>query len=285
MKAATTLGKILEFYGCYLPNHPKKWLLHSYMRRVLRVSEVGPMHVRRLGLEWNLDPADYVQADLFWLGQRDTWDVYHLRRIAQPSSNILDIGANFGYYSLILAASLQRQCAIHAFDPNPSTFDRLLKNIQLNSMQSVVEAHRLGLSDMETVVTLDERPGNSGATRLTDSLDGIKVQVTTVDAFCRTQTMKRVDLLKIDVEGYEARVLRGANQTISRHKPAIFIELFPKGLERQGSSAEEVVSLLTAHGYDLFEANRKRLVPLKHLPSGAEHTNLFCLHAGRKSTP
>src|SRR5262249_3812827 len=158
----------------------------------------------REGLRWSLNPADFEHAALFWMGTMDKWELYHLRRLVRPGSVVLDVGANFGYYSLSLAQGLQHQCQVHAFEPTPTTYERLRKHVELNRMSDVVHLHQVALSDVTGTANLIQRADNSGASRLGTDAAGISVQVTTLDEFCTQQNVSRVDLIKIDVEGYEA---------------------------------------------------------------------------------
>ncbi len=285
MAELSLIERALLFYGTRLPNHPRKWWLLDRFRRSLGVDIDRDIEVNREGLRWSLNPADFEHAGLFWAGAKDKWDLYHLRSILGPGSVFLDIGSNFGYYSLTLAAALNRQCKIHAFEPNPKTYSRLLRHIEWNGMRDVISAHQVALSDTEGAATLIERADNSGASRLGNDAAGVSVQMTTLDAFCRADAMERLDALKIDVEGYEARVLIGGRATLSRFKPAIVIEFWTTGLARAGSSVDEVAGVLDDLGYKLFKPSRERLLPITDPPRSEDPQNVFCFHPERPFPP
>src|SRR6478609_9250232 len=109
MPKLSPLEWIFLFYGTQLPNHPRKWWLHSRLRTSLGVRPNREFEVVRDGLKWSLNPADFADEALFWLGTKDTRDVNHLKQMARPGDVILDVGANFGYYGLTLARTLQGQ--------------------------------------------------------------------------------------------------------------------------------------------------------------------------------
>jgi FkbM family methyltransferase len=253
-----------------------KWRLARWLRHRLRLARPSEVIERRNGLRWALDPSDYQQASFLWLWER--WDTYHVCRLAKEDGVILDIGANFGYYAITLAAGPGSRRTIHAFEPNATTFDRLQRNIGLNALANVI-AHRVALSDqVGTAGVRVVNPVNSGSTQLTE---GDSVVVTTIDAFCRTQEIDRLDFLKIDVEGYENRVLRGGAATLARFRPAIMIELNPPVLRTTDSSVDQVVGTLNELGYALFRAERRELVPLavEDVPDGS-FINAFCIPRG-----
>lgn len=281
MHGLSFIERMLLFYGTSLPNHPRKWWLHPYLRRIFGVSIDNDFEVLRSGLLWRLNPSDFEHESLFWLDEMDKWDIYHLQSLLSSNSVFYDIGANFGYYSLIMANHLDKKCRIHAFEPNPGTWNRLCRHIAINNMVDVVRAHRVALSDASGIGVLIERADNSGAARLGKDGQGISVDVTTLDTFCSQLSENRLDAVKIDVEGYEVRVLEGARATISRFKPVIIIEFWTPGLARAGVTVDELAELLGYLGYKLFRPIKNRLEAIVELPRGDDPVNVFAFHRDR----
>jgi FkbM family methyltransferase len=281
MLKLTPLQRALLFYGADLPDHPRKWWLHEKLRQWMGVAVEGEMQVVRSGLCWSLKPSDYEHAGLFWLGAKDAWELHHLRSILGKGSVFFDIGANFGYYALTLAAHLDRDCRIYAFEPNPTTYARLCGHVEENRLDNVIATQRLALSDAIGTGNLIERSDNSGAARLGDDREGTTIERTTLDAFCGSHAINRVDAAKIMVEGHEVRVLSGGRSTLNRFKPALLVQFWAPALERAGTSAEELAQILRSLGYELFRLSRKQLVPLSVVPRGTDHVNVFCFHHAR----
>jgi len=280
MAALTLLDRALVFYGTHLPNHPRKWWVHARLREWFGARIDGEIEVVRQGLRWFLKPADYGHNSLFWLGSKDTWDIHHLRRLVRPDDVILDVGANFGYYATTLAAALARQCQIHALEPNPANFDRLCRHISGNGLEEAVQAHRLGVSDQPGTVSMTQPGENSGHAAVVPNGEIVGVSLSTLDAFCGSLALDRLDVLILDVEGYEERALTGAAQTLGRLKPLVFVEFFPPVMARQNSTPEQVAGILTGLGYRLFAARRDQLEPLLTLPVGDHGVNVFGFHPG-----
>jgi FkbM family methyltransferase len=272
--------KALLFYGCRLPNHPRKWWVHEKLRRLVSKGVDVDIDVVRQGLKWSLNPADFQHESLFWTGVMDTWEIEELRRRLAPGSVFLDIGANFGYYSVRLA-SLQKEIQVHAFEPHPVTFRRLSRHIEWNGLSDVVHAHQFALSDVSGQAHMAERPDNSGASRLTDGDDGIAVQTMTLDEFARSAGLTRVDGIKIDVEGVEPRVLRGGRETIGKYRPAMVIEFWTPGLEKAGSTPAELAAVLAELGYRMFRPRVNPPVQLEEAPDSLDPVNVLCLHRDR----
>ncbi len=283
MPGLSILEQMLLFYGTRFPNHPRKWWLHDRLRQLSGVSIDRDIEVVRDRSRWLLNPSDYEHAPLFWLGSMDTWDLYHIRRLVGPGCVFFDIGANFGYYSVTLATALNRRCRVYSFEPNPKTYARLLKHIEWNGLHDVVLPFQIGLSDCTGTATLIERSDNSGASRIGDDAPGIPVELTTLDEFCNKQGVDRLDALKVDVEGLEARVLWGGRNTLSRFKPLLVIEFWMTGLERAHSSVDEVACALSELGYKLFRPSRNQLSPVAEPPRTSIPENIFCFHPDRPS--
>ncbi len=278
MAQMSLLERSLMFYGTRLPNHPRKWWIHGRLRQWLGVVVERDIEVVRDGLHWSLNPADFGHNSLFWLGVKDPWDLHHLRRLVHPDDVILDVGANFGYYAVTLAAALDRRCRIHALEPSPVNYGRLCRHVSGNGLDDVVEAHCLGVSDEPATVTMTQPLENSGHAAVVPDGEIKGVTLTTLDSFCDSLALDRLDVLTIDVEGFEERALRGAERILAHFKPLVLVEFFPPVMQRQGSSPDAAARILTKLGYQLVIARRGRLEPLTAMPSGNLGVNVFGLH-------
>lgn len=266
----------------YLRHFPPHRGRHSVVRTLQRwvKPRTGERIERRDGLQWSLNLADFASRELYWYGCVDQWEIHHLLRQAPSAPRMcvfFDIGANMGYYSLKLAKEIGPRFEAHAFEPFPATFERLERNISLNGYRGNINAHRVGLSDVAGVAGFDVTPKNSGAVSLTEAAAGVDTTPTiTLDEFCEREGMLP-DLVKVDVEGFEARVLRGGRKALSEYRPPMVMEFMPPNLRAKGSSPEEVRDLLESFGYRLLEIDRDRLAPLARLPQGDEVTNVLCV--------
>jgi FkbM family methyltransferase len=175
----------------------------------------------------------------------------------------------------MLASALRGACEVHAFEPCPETFHRLSRHIALNRMECI-HAHPIALSDVPGLASLQPRNGNSGAAFL---VPGGQIAVSTLDQFVEARGLQRLDFMKIDVEGFEERVLRGGARTLERFRPTILIEIQPTTLERAGSSVHQLADLLSGHGYTLMRAKRRALVPLELRDDPGWIVNAYCLPA------
>lgn len=159
-------------------------------------------------------------------------DQYHAKQYIKKDSIVIDAGANIGSFS-VFAADLATEGSVYAFEPATGTFRILQKNIADNPRITGIPA---GLGDSirnEKLLVKGDGDGGSvfeGTTffsNLTDATGEIEsARVTTLDAFVAEHAIPRVDFIKIDTEGYEAKILQGAKETIKKWKPVIAMSAY-----------------------------------------------------------
>ncbi|EAJ5474951.1 FkbM family methyltransferase [Campylobacter jejuni] len=131
---------------------------------------------------------------------------------------VVDIGANVGNHSLFLAS---KGIEVIAFEANPKLCEIIKENIKINNFEDKITLFNYGLSNKrEKANFTKEKPSNYGGMTLKCQSKGT-IQCDTLDSFT---IQEKIDLIKIDVEGMELAVLQGAEQTILRNKPFIFLE-------------------------------------------------------------
>lgn len=201
-----------------------------------------------------LDLSDYVQWLVYFDVERDLHR--QLYSLVQPGDLALDIGANVGQVLLKLAAVVGSGGRAIGFEPNPATYRLCTENLTLNS-NLPAEVHAIALGSAEGQVAFG-RPcsANSGSDRvMSDGVGEIMVPVTTLDRWATAHSLERLDLVKIDVEGFELHVLRGASETLARFRPTLFIELCDGNLREQGGTAAELLAWLEAEDYAIVQAD------------------------------
>ncbi len=223
---------------------PPNW--YQYPPGTLRVA-------RRHGFEFELDLSDAVP----WFTYFGFVERAHetLVSLCRPGDVVFDVGANIGVTALRLAHAAGPAGRVFAFEPDPANFARLRAHAERNGAATLTPL-RLALGDAPGELFLRvPDPNNRGKNHLepdpSSGGQGSMVEVTTVDAFAAVRGLGRVDLVKLDVEGYEPQVLEGAAQTLRAHRPRLFIEFSGALLERAGRSAPEFARHLRSLGYRL----------------------------------
>jgi len=159
-----------------------------------------------------------------------------LTAYAQPGMNILDIGANMGYYTVRLGERLAGRGVLHAFEPNPEVSDVCVENIKINSLGNFVKLHKIALGAENGSATLTRSKSNMASANLLGDQDAdvsFEVPVRRLDDVLPVEMS--IDLIKLDAEGFEKNILDGGASVLERSpKAALMIEV---GLERWERSA------------------------------------------------
>lgn len=205
--------------------------------------------VERNGFQLELDLSDYMQWLLYFGVKTEPRD--SLYELIKPGMIILDIGANIGETALEFGRRTGKSGHVYAFEPFPSTFQHLQKHLQWNKQENVT-AVQLGIADHPGTLKLENNPNNTAGNRV--STTGSDVQVTTLDAYVSEKQCGKIDFIKIDVEGFELHVLRGAQEVLRRDKPILFVEAVDEFLQLQNSSTHALVKFLEECNYSLHNA-------------------------------
>ena len=171
----------------------------------------------------------------------------------RPGDRMLDIGANFGLYSLMAAARVGPAGRVDAFEPFPESFALLGRNISANR-SGIVHAFPFALGEGSSTATLSIHadPGRNSIANLGEASVGtLPVRVEPLDAVL-PEPGRPVDAIKIDVEGWELAVFRGATRVLTASRPVIVMEVNPDRCASAGSSYEALLAHLTALGYEFF---------------------------------
>lgn len=163
---------------------------------------------------------------------------------------VVDAGAMYGDHTITYAKLVGPRGRVYAFEPHPESFRCLSYNMQWYSQ---VTAYEWGLSDKTDQMSLVCGP-NIGASWMSASGHN-SVRTETIDTF----NLRRLDFLKLDIEGFEVRALIGAEDTIKRCRPAILCEVNTGALERAGTAKKELFDLLALFGYqwEMVDPNLK----------------------------
>lgn len=210
---------------------------------------------RRDGVNYRLDISDVIGHSLFFFNHYFApQEVFNLLK---RDSIVIDIGANIGTVAL-RAASICSNGHVYAFEPDPVHIESLKVNQHLNQFSNITIIQKaLGSKPGPALLSkLEDR--NAGMNRILPfekaaGFDSINIEVSTLDQEVLQINPPRVDLIKIDVEGYEFHVLMGAQKTIARYRPILIIEVIDANLQVHRLSSTSVIDLLQNWGYEIMD--------------------------------
>lgn len=207
---------------------------------------------QREGVSMQVDISDYIGHYLYF-GFADP-SANALFSLVKPDAHVVDVGANIGWTALRMA-TLASTGWVRAFEPHPLNFSRCQENISRNAVSNL-KIFPFALGSSRGMVQMEVRtPSNLGGNRIAPKFTGsTPIEVWPLDEIIGTFPDKHIDLIKIDVEGYELQVLRGSLDTLKRCRPVLFIELDDNNLRDQGDSAESLVKFLEDLGYCITDA-------------------------------
>jgi FkbM family methyltransferase len=222
---------------------------------------------------------------LIYMGEFENKERNFVWCYLRPGDVFLDIGANIGVYSLLAACRIAPTGIVHAFEPDPFTFDRLSANVELNGYSNV-QLNQIALSDAreqrELLLSINGFSAYNSFTKpLFDNIEMQKqiVECTTLDDYIRSNGIQKIDLIKIDVEGWEIHVIAGGHTLLSRaDAPTLLVE-FNDVLERNaGFSNNQLYDSLIKLGYSIFRYDpfdKELLIPQNVTNSELPDLNLI----------
>ena len=207
---------------------------------------------------------------------------------ARPGDVVLDVGANIGYFTVLLAQKVGPQGKVFAFEPSPDNFALLRKNVETNGFSNVVLINK-AVSDRQQTLRLYLSKENMGDHRIYDSGDAresVVVDCVSLDA-CLASTPAKIRLLKMDVQGAEFQVLQGMQSLLNKNPDIIlFMEFWPHGLFRSGADPQALLDFLHEQKFILFDEQSpnipvdsrilNELCQQMHIVSNHKYLNLIC---------
>lgn len=199
-------------------------------------------------------------------------DVKIIKKYTPAGGTVIDVGANMGSLTIAAAVYVGEKGKVLSFEPSPKFANITTQNVSLNQFSDRVSVHPVALGADTGTVYLNESSADDTTNYI--ATGGTKVKQATLDSF--TAELSSIDFLKIDVEGYELEVLKGATVTLDKTK-VLYIEFIPTQLERAGAKPEDVLRILREH-FALFTLNSDFGVsPFVYDINVSYHPDLICL--------
>ena len=295
------MSRKASLQACFLSllRRPRLRVALRAVVRELRVPEVirlrlpvdGTFHFRLLDRQfvYRSELHDGIGRALFWADayayEAETLDVLaELLREAPASATIFDVGANTGFYTLAVLA-LAPAAHVHAFEPVAQIASSLRENVGANGLLEQVHFNACAVAERSGTVAIHVPDETWHSATLSTGgfrgLDGHVEQVAGValDDYVKAHGVKRVDVLKIDVEGHEDAVLGGARRILREHRPAVLCECLPE------LDAEAVGLLIAEFDYRAYHLRGSGPVRVPHVVAdrSGRFKNYLLLPAERKA--
>ena len=268
---------LAEFVYCYLLRpwpirQITNWTIRQLLPKQLQFGEATVV----------LNPADPVVSGALHFGVYEKAETKFFYTVCHDGMTFLDVGANIGYYTALAARIVGPNGKVIALEPDPESYQYLEQTVKANAVGNV-QTFQVAASDGPATLPLFISKDNRGDNRLyapAEKRPQIEVEARPIDELLSENNINTVDFIKIDVQGYEPKVIAGLKKTINQsEKLTILSEFWPKGISEAGGDAKKFLDDLRKLGLTLFELKSDGdLIKL------TDDLDLISRHQGRKYT-
>jgi len=237
----------------------------------------------------------YVQGNKIFLDEEDCLQL-SVNEIIEPVETklfndiikngevLVDVGANIGYFTLLMAKLSGPSGKIFSFEPEDKNFEILEKNVKINNYQNIV-LEKKGVSDHNGVNKFFLSSKNTGMhslQKIRDDSKEVKIDVIKLDDyFSALDLVKKISLIKIDVEGAEFQVLNGMQTILKNENLKLLIEFIPEHLKKHGTNPSDVLKILEDNDFKIYQINENtkqlELKKLEDIMNNSEiGRNIYC---------
>ena len=192
------------------------------------------------------------------------FDVYHMKHVTLSAGDtVLDVGGFKGETAIVFADAVGETGQVYAFEPVPAAYQSMIGNIKANGLEGIITPINKGCSSVSKQAAVVSAAEGAPWSYVSEADGSVDVELTSIDDFVDANGLKRVDIIKIDVEGFESDVLAGARKVIQTFRPKLAIALYHKS-----SDLTELPRLMRSLGdYKLYVRSNM---------DGPFGLNLFC---------
>lgn len=238
------------------------------------------------GFKIRLYRGDLLTRSIY-LKEYDQLEIKFLQQFLHAGDVFIDAGANIGLYSLVAASIVKKSGKVYSFEPSAKNYKKLQENISLNHFSNILP-FCLGLSDKNEQKRLFEIDQGLGAlssyVSSSDQSVIVETEVVTLDDFVKTNGVPKINVIKVDVEGWEFPVISGAKELLeNKDAPMLMVEFTDSNARLAGYSCQLVYDRLVDLGYILYRINKElKLIPESKLDY-YEYSNVIGIKDGSQA--
>lgn len=193
------------------------------------------------------------------------WEEFNLiKNLVKKQDQVFDIGANMGFYSIWFSKFISLGGNIHSFEPDKNNFNRLVKNISINNNSGIFKLNNNAVSDINGELYFSI--GLDGENHILKErlVSGTKIDSMTLDKYCNDHQIEKLSYVKIDVEGFEYAVLKGAETLLSKKKIAVLQLEINQTIHNSGKNIKDILDLIQKYNYKLccYDVSKYRLTEI-----------------------
>ncbi|MEM2487619.1 MAG: FkbM family methyltransferase [Thermoproteota archaeon] len=188
--------------------------------------------------------------------ESDTVELF--KQVIKEGMVVVDVGASFGFYTLLASKLVGKSGRVYAFEPDPRNFYLLTENVRLNQYTNVTCVKKAILDKPRFIKLFLSTKGPLTSTVFPGYKvhNAINIEATSLDIFFKDINYVPIHVIKMDIEGAEMLAILGAEEVLKRNRDLkIFIEFYPEGIRRSGFTPETFFNKLLAHGFKIYVIN------------------------------
>lgn len=242
------------------------WDFTMNRRKVLKLQVLQSVFVSFLGIG---DIVKILYSDQHLVRFRKSFEYHTLNLFVgflKDGDVVIDVGANIGLFSLLGSRYVGQAGRIYAFEPTSATFEILKENIRINAIENIAP-QKIPLADKSIPIIMVNPAGEGGEyfdalNRIQqvdqERLTGAVIYTETLDDFIRQNDIRKIDIIKIDIEGAELLFFKGAKESLTKFRPKIIFEANEKHCEAFNYSVMDVLTYVKEVGYKLKQINEEQ---------------------------
>jgi FkbM family methyltransferase len=215
---------------------------------------------------YKLHKGEHVDDQIIQYGIFEPHSTKIVKSILHQGMTVLDVGANFGYYSCLFSKLVGIEGSVYCFEPTNFFRNRLNENLIANNFNNVYVSE-FALSDTLENITITIS-GDTASCHWVPDFDKTSTSVITtemikaipLDEFLLNKNINNIDLIKVDIDGHEIKFIKGAFNTIKKYQPKILMEVSPIHLHEAGFSLVDCWNIIQDIRYDIFHENELYLI-------------------------
>ncbi|KPK96609.1 MAG: hypothetical protein AMJ95_13285 [Omnitrophica WOR_2 bacterium SM23_72] len=276
----------------FLTQHPFKGsarLIALFNKLLIPVPQEGPILApTNYGFDIIVDPVKdkVLEGAIYYYGTYEAGTLEVLQKSLQAGHVFFDVGSNIGFMSLFASRLIGKSGSVYSFEPEPETFAILKENVRLNKLNNIyLFDMALGSEKKEVFIYRDLKTDRGKASLIRPEQGDVRpsrVPLRTLDDFIAQNRISRIDMIKIDVEGWEMEVLRGAKKILGHPQaPMVCIEYSHRHPVYSAEPLDIYRYILSLNGYRIYklQEGKERISRLEEIHEVTQlpvHDNLFC---------
>lgn len=288
-KLEEKLLSLIRLYTYNTPISKGKYRLFQTALKLCKFQHESLPASSKDGRRFSANLTTGMQDQVFFLGEYEKMLSGVASSLINKDDVCIDVGANFGWYTTLMAQNCGADGQVHSFEPVPQSFRELVKNYKLSGSPNNVFINELALGDKKRVIPInvfDGEPTGHASIAVKDEADSLSFQCNmgTLDDYLVKHSVEDVNFVKVDIEGAEMMFLQGAKLLFKQEKPPIFLmEMALEQTRHFGYLPNDLIKFIGSRGdYEFFAADEAR-GKLRRIDGFADDdigANVFCIPRG-----